>query len=89
MNRIPVKKRPAKRVKKEAVKKLSTVGKLLQLKYRMNDTAKVEGGWSDDMSDHKSWVMTLINDVRKNDLTKIAREDMQLCNRLWKIYATN
>ena len=86
MNRIPVKKRPAKRVTKEAVKKLSTVGKLLQLKYRMNDTAKVEGGWSDDMSDHKSWVMTLINDVRKNDLTKIAREDMQLCNRLWKLY---
>ena len=89
MNRIPVKKRPAKRVKKEAVQKLSTVGKLLLLKYRMNDTAKVEGGWSDDMSDHKSWVMTLINDVRKNDLTTIAREDMQLCNRLWKIYATN
>ena len=28
-------------------------------------------------------------DVRKNDLTTIAREDMQLCNRLWKIYATN
>ena len=66
-----------------------TVGKLLKLQYRIRNIAKIEGGWSDDMSDHKSWVMTLINDVRKNDLTKIAREDMQLCNRLWKIYATN
>ena len=66
---------------------MSIVGKLLQLKYRINDTAKEEHGWSDDMSDHKSWVMTLINDVRKNDLTTIAIEDMQLCNRLWKLYA--
>ena len=65
------------------------VGKLLKLQYRIRNIAKIEGGWGSDMSDHKSWVMTLINDVRKNDLTKIAREDMQLCNRLWKIYATN
>ena len=65
------------------------VGKLLKLKYRINGTAKTEGNWSTDMSDHKSWVISLINDVRKNDLTTIAREDMQLCNRLWKIYATN
>jgi len=63
-----------------------TVGKLLKLKYRINDTAKVEGGWGSDMSDHKSWVMSLISDVRKNNLKKIAREDMQLCNRLWKLY---
>ena len=89
MNKTSVKKRPAKRVKKEAVKKLSTVGKLLQLKYHMNDTFNREGSWRTDMSDHKSYIMTLINDVRKNDLTKIAREDMQLCNRLWKIYATD
>ena len=66
-----------------------TVGKLLKLLYRIRNIATIESGWSDDMSDHKSWVMTLINDVRKNDLTTIAREDMQLCNRLWKIYATN
>ena len=65
---------------------LETIGKLLQLKYRINETAKTEGNWSTDMSDHKSWVQTLINDVRKNNLTKIAREDMQLCNRMWKLY---
>ena len=90
MNRIPVKKKPAKLERnKKVVLKMSIEGKLLQLKYRINDTAKEEHGWSDDMSDHKSWVQTLIDDVRKNNLTTIAREDMQLCNRLWKIYATN
>ena len=39
-------------------------------KYRINETAKEEHGWSDDMSSHKSWIMTLISDVRKNNLTK-------------------
>ena len=88
MNRIPVKKRPAKLEKnKGAVKKMSIEGKLLQLKYRMNYTFNREGSWRTDMSDHKSYIMTLIDDVRKNDLKKIAREDMQLCNKLWKIYA--
>tara|TARA_R110000824_G_scaffold351906_2_gene538923 strand:- start:190 stop:462 length:273 start_codon:yes stop_codon:yes gene_type:complete len=79
-----------KRMMEEKIEKergiLETIGKLLQLKYRINETAKTEGNWSTDMSDHKSWVQTLINDVRKNNLTKIAREDMQLCNSMWKLY---
>ena len=82
-----VKKKPAKLEKnKKAVKKMSIVGKLLQLKYRINETAKEEHGWSDDMSSHKSWIMTLISDVRKNNLPKLAREDVQVCNKLWKLY---
>lgn len=82
-----VEKKPAKLEKnKKAVKKMSIVGKLLQLKYRINETAKEEHGWSDDMSSHKSWIMTLISDVRKNNLTKLAREDVQVCNKLWKLY---
>ena len=82
-----VKKKPAKLEKnKKAVIKMSIVGKLLQLKYRINETAKEEHGWSDDMSSHKSWIMTLISDVRKNNLTKLAREDVQVCNKLWKLY---
>ena len=81
------KKKPAKLEKnKKVVKKMSIVGKLLQLKYRINETAKEEHGWSDDMSSHKSWIMTLISDVRKNNLTKLAREDVQVCNKLWKLY---
>ena len=98
MNRVPVnsakipitKKKPAKLEKnKKVVLKMSIEGKLLQLKYRINLTAKEEHGWSDDMSSHKNWIMNLISDVRKHNLKKIAREDVQLCNRLWKIYATN
>ena len=88
MNRIPVKKKPAKLERnKKVVLKMSIEGKLLQLKYRINYTAKEEHGWSDDMSDHKNWIMTLISDVRKHNLKKLAREDIQLCNRLWKLYA--
>ena len=75
----PTKKRPAK--------KNSLVGKLLQLKYRINDTAKEEGGWSTDMQDHKAWVMKLISEVRLHNLTKLAKEDMLLCNSLWRTYA--
>ena len=65
---------------------MSIEGKLLQLKYRINYTAREEHGWSDDMSDHKSWVMTLINDVRKNNLTKLCKEDMLKCNEIWRKY---
>ena len=75
-----------KSTKKRPVKKNSLVGKLLQLKYRINDTAKEEGGWSTDMQDDKAWVMKLISEVRLHDLTKLAKEDMLLCNSLWKRY---
>jgi hypothetical protein len=77
-----VKKKPAKR----AYRKDSLVGKLLQLKYRINDAAKEEGGWSTDMQDHKAWVMKLISEVRLHNLTKLAKEDMLLCNSFWRVY---
>ena len=75
------KKRPAKRTDNPII------GKLLKLKYRINDTASEEGGWSTDMQDHKSWVMKLISEVRLHNLTKLAKEDMLLCNSLWRTYA--
>ena len=74
------KKRPAKRTDNPIV------GKLLQLKYRINDTATTEGGWSDDMSNDKRYVQSLINDIRKHKFTKIAPEDAHCCNGLWKKY---
>jgi hypothetical protein len=76
----PTKKRPAKRTDNPII------GKLLRLKYRINDTASEEGGWSTDMQDHKSWVMKLISEVRLHNLTKLAKEDMLLCNSLWRRY---
>ena len=74
------KKRPAKRTDNPLI------GKLLRLKYRINNTASEEGGWSTGMQDHKSWVMKLISEVRLHNLTKLAKEDILLCNSLWRRY---
>ena len=63
------------------------IDKLMQLKYRINDTATEEGGWSTDMSDDKSYVMSLIRDIRKHGFTKLAPEDGHCCNGLWRKYA--
>ena len=62
------------------------IGKLLKLKYRINDTATTEGSWNDDMSTDKRYVQSLINDIRKHKFTKIAPEDAHCCNGLWKKY---
>ena len=62
------------------------ISKLLKLKYRINDTAKEEGGWSDDMSSDKRYVMSLISDIRKHKFTKLAPEDGHCCNGLWRKY---
>ena len=77
-----------KPTKKRAVKKTDNpiLTKLLKLKYRINDTARVEGGWSDDISNDKRYVMTLMSDIRKHGFTKIAPEDAHCCNGLWKKY---
>ena len=78
----PTKKKPAKK----AYRKDSLIGKLLQLKYRINDTASEEGGWSTDMQSDKSWVMNLISDVRVNNINKLCKEDLLKCNSLWRSY---
>ena len=62
------------------------IDKLMQLKYRINDTATTEGGWSTDMSDDKNYVMSLITDIRKHGFTKLAPEDGHCCNGLWRKY---
>ena len=38
---------------------------------------------------NKEWVAKLIKDVALNDLTRLCREDMQACNRLWRDYERN
>ena len=64
------------------------IGKLLKLKYRINDMYRNGGpGVDTDMTrDDKTWVMTLISDVRNNDLAKLSREDGLKCNELWRKY---
>ena len=76
----PTKKRPAKKNDNPII------GKLLKLKYRINDTATTEGGWSTDMSSDKAYVMNLISDIRKHNFKKLAPEDVHCCNGLWRRY---
>ena len=80
VNMKPTKKRPAKRNDNPII------SKLLKLKYRINDTATTEGGWSDDMSSDKRYVQSLINDIRKHNFKTLAPEDGHCCNGLWRKY---
>ena len=80
VNMKPTKKKPAKRTDNPII------GKLLKLKYRINDTAKLENGWSTDMQSDKAYVMNLISDIRKHGFTKLAPEDHHCCNGLWRRY---
>ena len=63
------------------------ITKLLKLKYRINDTAKAEGGWSDDISNDKNYVMTLMSDIRKHGFKTLSPEDGHCCNGLWRKYS--
>ena len=76
----PTKKKPAKKTDNPII------GKLLKLKYRINDTAKLEDGWSTDMQSDKAYVMNLISDIRRHGFKTLAPEDGHCCNGLWKKY---
>ena len=78
----PTKKKPAKRKPVHGFKN-ELIARLMNLKYRLNDAYHLRDM---DTKEHKTYVMSLIDDVRKNNLTKIAREDMQCCNALWRKY---
>ena len=87
------KKVAAKRVTKKkpakiAYSKGSMVGKLLQLKYRINDAYNNETKADSETRADKNYVMTLINEVRENPktFTKLCKEDFEKCNGLWKTY---
>jgi len=58
------------------------VGKLLKLKFRINGTLTSEA------VDDKTYVMTLINDIRNNieTFTKLDKSDFIKCNAMWKQY---
>ena len=74
--------RPAKRTDNPLV------GKLLKLKYRINDayrSGKYDDAYNDTLAD-KGWVMNLISDVRENNLTKLCKEDVLKCNEMWRTY---
>ena len=63
--------------KKRTTKKTDNpmISKLLDLKYRINDAYR-NGGSSYSNINDKKWVMSLISDVRTNNLTKLCKEDI-------------
>ena len=82
VNMKPIKKKPAKRKPLHGFKN-ELIAKLMNLKYRLNDAYNLR---DIDTKDDKSYVMSLIDDVRKNHLTKLCREDLLKCNQLWRTY---
>ena len=78
----PIKKKPAKRKPLHGFKN-ELIARLMNLKYRLNDAYNLRDM---DTKDDKSYVMSLIDDVRKNHLTKLCREDLLKCNQLWRTY---
>jgi len=76
----PTKKKPAKKTDNPII------GKLLRLKYKINEAYRNGGSSFKNIGD-KKWVMNLISDVRNNNLTKLSKEDMLHCNGLWRKYA--
>tara|TARA_Y100000004_G_C8777780_1_gene353586 strand:+ start:21 stop:332 length:312 start_codon:yes stop_codon:yes gene_type:complete len=79
LNMRKTKTRPAKRNDNPIV------GKLLKLKYRINNAYRAGVVGFDTRAD-KSWVMNLIDDVRENDIKILSKEDGLKCNGLWKDY---
>jgi hypothetical protein len=86
---------PTNKTKVHRAKRKSNWGnpildKLMQLKYSINDA--YHSGYDDVVReeegiDDKNYVMKLIQDVRKNGLIKLSREDGLKCNSLWRKYA--
>ena len=66
------------------------VGKLLKLKYRINDTYRNTNDDTliDDTRADKKYLMKLISDIRHNSkkFTKLCKEDFDKCNGLWRRY---
>jgi hypothetical protein len=60
------------------------LNKLMQLKYRINDTAKTENGFSVDMGSDKEWVMGEITNLRGGGWLSATK--MKVANEMWGKY---
>ena len=75
------------RKKRAAKKRNPMVGKLLDLKYRINEAYRSSdsSGKSESTKNDKSWVMNQISDLR--DGAKLGKENMMRANDLWRKYS--
>ena len=83
-------KKPRKRTTKRAVRGMeigtteTPLAKLLKLKYLINDTAKIENGFSKDMGSDKSWVIEEITNLRNEGWLTATK--MKVANEMWSKY---
>ena len=77
------KKRPAK--KKYSDLQSNLIGKLLDLKYRINEAyrAGADDAYNDTRAD-KSWVMKQIEDIRNGRV--LSKNNMLKANDIWRKY---
>ena len=84
----PTKRIAVKRPRKKAVKKAydgkSPMGKLQKLKYRINDAAKEENGFSVDMGSDKAWVIEEITNLKQGGWLSATK--MKVANEMWDKY---
>ena len=70
--------------KERGVKGNPVLDKLMKLKYRINDTAKEENGFSKDMGSDKSWVIEEIRNLRNDGWLSATK--MKVANEMWDKY---
>ena len=75
--------RTTKRTKVHRVK--PEINKLKKLKYRINDIAKEEGGFSKDLGSDKAWVLGEINNLKEGGWLSAVK--MKVANEMWRKYA--
>ena len=80
----PAKKRPSKR-NANLTNGNPIIGKLMKLKYSINDAYRDGGSDYTNIGD-KKWVMGKIEYIRYSDDNKLSKEDMLKCNELWDKY---
>jgi hypothetical protein len=67
-------------------KKFDFKDKLLELFYRINKQDKWYDQRDSAINSDRNWVVKLMKEVHINKLIKLCREDMFLCNTLWRQY---
>ena len=71
-------------MRERGVKGNPVLDKLMKLKYRINDTAKEENGFSVDMGSDKAWVMEEITNLRQGG--RVSATKMKVANEMWSKY---
>ena len=80
----PAKRRPSKR-NANRTNGNPVIGKLLDLKYKINDAYRNGGSSYNNIGD-KTWVMDKVEYLRYSDDNKLTKADMLQANKLWKQY---